>query len=130
MREQPRGSSVTVRTGAAACRGCRAPDTTSYWCFAPGIQSVVCISVSPPADTCGAWRTEIFHSVCVCAPFFHVEMDSVSLRDLKIAYGNVFLLLCSFCSALHLLDFTFSTKRKSHYLFSENNVLFLFAGAS
>lgn len=69
-------------------------------------------------------------SLCVCVLLFHVEMDSVSLRDLKIAYGNVFLLLCSFCSALHLLDFTFSMRRNSHYLFSENNILFLFAGAS
>jgi len=42
-------------------------------------------------------------------PLFRVETDSVPSRALKIAYGNVFLLSHSFCSALHLLDFRFST---------------------
>lgn len=117
-------------TRALLPAGCQAPDTSSwYWCFAPGIQSVIwyfCI----PLDRNASWLENRNIPLCMCVLFFHVEMDSVSLRDLKIAYGNVFLLSCSFCSALHLLDFTFSTKRNSHYLFSENNILFLFSRAS
>lgn len=127
MREQPRGSSVTVHTGAAACRECQAPDKNLLiLVFCPRNSKCSLVVLSPLRQLGVLVGEQKYPTLCVL--FFHVEMDSVSLRDLKIAYGNVFLLSCSFCSALLLLDFTFSAERNSHYLFLK--IMFCFSRAS
>lgn len=118
-REQPSGSSVCH----CAHRHCCLHEMDVRNVLPQQFKGWFGIAVDPREDACLGWRTEIFHRVCVLL-LFHVETDSVPPRVLKIAYGNVFLLSHSFCSALHLLDFTFSTKRSSHYLFSENNFCF------
>lgn len=94
----------------------RLQDPATSWCSASGIQGVVQYRCYPSGRWV-SWLKNRNIPPCVCVRLlFRVETDSVPLRALKIGYGNVFSLSHSFGSALHLLDFAFSTKRSSHCL--------------